>query len=143
MENLFHKSTPVLVVERIEPVIPFWSKLGVTPTTQVPDAAAGDGRLGFVILAAPGIEVMYQTLASVQADVVQSSWVKDAFPDTPQRICLFIEVSRLAEVEEKLQGERLVMPRRTTFYGMAETGYTDPCGNLVIFAEPLQQTASG
>ena len=31
------KATPVMVVERIEPVIPFWKKLGVTATTEVPD----------------------------------------------------------------------------------------------------------
>jgi hypothetical protein len=140
MGTLLRKSTPVLVVERIEPVIPFWTKLGVLPTTQVPDEAATDGRLAFVILACEGIEIMYQTLASVQADLVKLSIVKEAFPSTPQQTCLFVEVSRLAEVEEKLKGERLVMPRRTTFYGMAETGYAEPCGNLVIFAEPLQAT---
>jgi hypothetical protein len=128
------------LVDRIEPAIPFWTKLGLMPTTEVPDDQATDRRLAFVILAAEGIEIMYQTIASVQTDLVKSSCVKEAFPGTPQLTCLFVEVSRLAEVEEKLQGERLIMPRRTTFYGMAEVGYAEPCGNLVIFAEQLQRS---
>jgi hypothetical protein len=129
------KATPVLVVDRIEPVIPFWNKLGVTAVTEVPDGAAADGRLAFVILAAEGIEIMYQTLASIKADLVKSAAVKEAFRANPQQTLLFVEVSDLAEIESKLRDERLIMPRRTTFYGSTELGYTDPAGNIVVFAE--------
>lgn len=131
----FRKATPVLVVDRIEPVIPFWEKLGVIPTTEVPDGTAIDARLAFVILAAEGIEIMYQTVASIKDDLIRSASVKEAFPTDPQRTTLFIEVSELTEVERKLRGERLVMPRRTTFYGSIELGYTDPAGNIIVFAE--------
>lgn len=31
------KITPVLIVERIEPVVPFWLKLGAAATVEVPD----------------------------------------------------------------------------------------------------------
>jgi hypothetical protein len=129
------KATPVLVVERIEPIIPFWKKLGVTATTEVPDAAANDGRLGFVILTAAGVEIMYQTIAAMKEDLLKSASVKEAFRTQPQQATLFVEVSRLSEVESQLQGELVVMPRRTTFYGSTEIGYADPAGNIVVFAE--------
>ncbi len=133
--STLRKATPVLVVDQIEPVIPFWMKLGVTPTTEVPDGAANDGRLAFVILAAAGIEIMYQTISSLREDLVKSASVKDAFRTEPQQTTLFVEVSQLAEILSKLEGERLVMPRRVTFYGSTEVAYTDPAGNIIVFAE--------
>ena len=129
------KATPVLVVDHIEPVVAFWKKLDLAVATAVPDETAGDGRLGFVILASQGVEIMYQTVASVRDDLLKSASVKEAFRPTPQQITLFVEVERLAEIESKLQGERLIMPRRTTFYGTTEVGYADPAGNIVVFAE--------
>ncbi len=129
------KATPVLVVDRIEPVVAFWKKLGMSVATEVPDQAAGDGRLGFVILALQGVEIMYQTVASVRDDLLKSASVKEAFRSGPQQTTLFVEVDRLAEIESKLQGERLIMPRRTTFYGTTEVGYADPAGNIIVFAE--------
>lgn len=133
--SLLRKSTPVLVVDRIEPVLPFWKKVGLTPTTEVPDGNATDGRLAFVILQAAGVEIMYQTAASVRDDLVKSASAKDAFRATPQQTTLFVEVSTLSDVESRLQGETVVMPRRKTFYGSTETGYTDPAGNIIVFAE--------
>ena len=135
MSPLFRKSTPVLVVERIEPVLSFWNKLGIKPGVQVPDESAPDGRLAFVVLAADGIEVMYQTVVSIKADTVASALDKAAFRTEPQQATLYIEVADLAEVERRLEGERLVMPKRKTFYGATELGYADPAGNIVVFAE--------
>jgi hypothetical protein len=133
--SLVRKATPVLVVDRIEPALPFWKKVGLTPTTEIPDGAAGDGRLAFVILAAGSVEIMYQTAASVRDDMVESASIKDAFRATPQQTLLFVEVAKLSEVEARLQGELVVMPRRQTFYGSTEVGYADTCGNIVVFAE--------
>ncbi len=135
MSPLFRKSTPVLVVERIEPVLSFWNKLGIKPGVQVPDESAPDGRLAFVVLAADGIEVMYQTVVSIKADTMASALDKAAFRTEPQQATLYIEVADLAEVERRLEGERLVMPKRKTFYGATELGYADPAGNIVVFAE--------
>jgi hypothetical protein len=136
------KATPVLIVERIEPVIPFWKKLGVTPTTEVPDGTANDGRLAFVILAAEGFEIMYQTTDSIKEDLLKSASVKEAFRTDLQQTTLFVEVSQLSDIESKLWGERLIMPRRTTFYGSTEVGYADPAGNIVVFAEHPATTGS-
>jgi hypothetical protein len=133
MTSLFRKSTPVLIVERIEPVLSFWEKLGIEPGVQVPDESSGD--LAFVILATEGIEVMYQTVVSVKGDTVESASDKTAFRTEPQQATLYIEVADVAQVEKKLQGERLVMPKRKTFYGATELGYAEAAGNIVICSE--------
>jgi hypothetical protein len=127
--------TAVLIVERIEPAIPFWEKLGLTQQSQVPDEAAADGRLAFVILAAEGVQIMYQTLASVRADLVAHASAKELVADRTQQTCLFVEVSDLADVDARLRDEKVFMPRRTTFYGATETGYVAPCGNMIVFAQ--------
>lgn len=132
---LLKKSTPVVVVERIEPVLPFWQKLGLAPTVQVPEEGATPSRTGFAILAGDGLEVMYQTYASVQSDLVASAADRGAFRTTPQQAYLFVEVPSLAAVERALQAEKLVMPFRTTFYGAKELAYDDRAGNIVVFAE--------
>jgi hypothetical protein len=134
--TLLQKATPVLIVERIEPIIPFWEKLGATVTVQVPDGTAADGRLAFIILRHGPIELMYQTLASLREDLVGASTAKEAFRAEWQQSYLYLEVARLAEVERALAHERLIMPRRTTFYGSTELGYADPAGNVIVFAEP-------
>jgi hypothetical protein len=133
-----HKSTPVLTVDRIEPAVQFWKKLGLMPTTAVPDTQANDGRLAFVILAGGGVEIMYQTIASIKEDLLKAASIKVAFPATPQQTILFVEVSQLGAVEDQLRGEPLIMPRRTTFYGSTEIGYADPGGNVIVFAETGQ-----
>jgi hypothetical protein len=139
-DMVLRKSTPVLGVEQIEPVLSFWKKLGLMTATEVPDTKANDGRLAFVILAADGIEIMYQTIASIREDLSKAASVKEAFPATPQQTMLFIEVTQLTQVENQLRGERLIMPRRTTFYGSTEVGYADPAGNVIVFSEHQAQT---
>lgn len=125
----FSKLTPVLMVEAIEPVLDFWVKrLGFTTTTEVPH----DGQLGFVILEKDGIEVMYQTKASVAADIalLASSPMKGTF--------LFFQVDDLDAVERALKGITPVVPRRKTFYGADELIVREPGGNAVTFAQFAQ-----
>lgn len=63
---MIKKLTPVLFVKEIEPVLPFWVQgLGFTKTAEVPEG----NKLGFVILEKDGVEVMYQTYASVDKDL--------------------------------------------------------------------------
>jgi hypothetical protein len=117
--------TPVLFVEAIEPVLPFWvERLGFTVTAEVPE---GD-RLGFVILQREGVEIMYQTRESVRGDV-------PPLADAPLRgSFLFIQVDDLNDVERRLDGVERVVPRRTTFYGADEIIVREPAGNAVTFA---------
>ena len=115
---------PVLVVEEIEPCLPFWERLGYERTAEVPE---GD-KLGFVILKMDQVEVMYQSRASVEKDI--PALAKDDYLSA-----LFIEVAALDPVIEAAQGSEIVFPERTTFYGAREIGYREPGGNLVTFAE--------
>ena len=60
------KLSPLLTVEAIEPCLSFWvERLGFAKTVEVPDGAS----LGFVILAKDGVEIMYQSRASVAKDI--------------------------------------------------------------------------
>jgi len=118
--------SPVLVVDAIEPALAFWvDKLGFNKTAEVPH----DGKLGFVIFAHDGIEIMYQTKDSVAADV-------PPLAKSPQQgTFLFIEVDDLDAVVKQLTGVTPVVPRRTTFYGSDELIVREPCGNVVTFAQ--------
>lgn len=120
------KLTPVLYVDEIEPCLPFWTeRLGFEVTGTVPE---GD-RTGFAMLERDGVEIMYQTRASMENDVARLADrpVGSAF--------LFLEVEDLDAVEAALAGVEKVVPRRTTEYGATEVGVLEPGGNAVVFAE--------
>jgi uncharacterized glyoxalase superfamily protein PhnB len=118
--------TPVLVTDAIEPVIPFWvDRLGFKKTTEVPH----EGHLGFVILERDGIQIMYQSVASVAADI-------PPLAKAPQRgTFVFLEVDDLNAIEKALAGIKPVVPRRKTFYGSQELIVREPAGNTVTFAQ--------
>ena len=120
------KLTPVLMVDAIEPMLPFWvDRLGFEKTVELPH---GD-RLGFVILVRDGVEIMYQTVESVRADI-------EALASAPTGTSfLFIEVQDLDAIEKALSGVPPVVPRRQTFYGSDELIVLDPAGTAVTFAK--------
>lgn len=118
------KLTPVLMVQAVEPCLAFWTALGFERTVEVPH---GD-RLGFVMLVKDGIEVMYQSRASVQADV-------PALAELPGGTALYLEVDDLDAVVAKLAGAPLLVPRRTSSYGADELAVREPGGNVVMFAQ--------
>lgn len=125
------KLTPVLMVEEIEPCLPFWTEgLGFEKTVDVPE---GD-RLGFVILTKGGIELMLQTRSSVQNDIPAIAEL--LFPSTP---CLFVEVEDLEAAAARVRDAEVLVPRRETFYGMAEIVVRAPGGPVVVFAQQLKK----
>lgn len=125
--SAIRKSTPVLFVDAIEPSLAFWrDRLGFAVTVEVPH---GD-TLGFVILVKDGVEVMLQTVDSLEADAPDYARQFDG-----DRTWLFVEVADLAAVEAALAGDEVVLARRTTFYGAQETGYREPGGHFVTFAQ--------
>lgn len=120
------KLTPVLMVDEIEPCLSLWvDRLGWSTTAQVPE---GD-KLGFVIVAKDGVELMYQTWASVEKDIGHAQRASGT------SVGLFIEVDDLDDVERKLEGLPLTVPRRRTFYGMDEVGVAEAGGHTVVFAQ--------
>ena len=121
------KLTPILLLEEIEPSLPFWrDRLEFEVTVQVPE---GD-QLAFVILRHGSIEVMLQSLASVEKD---DSRLAAALRSHAS--CLYLEVDDLAVIEGKLEGVEILMPRRSTFYGADEVTVRTPGGHVVVFAQ--------
>ena len=129
------KLSPLLTVEAIEPCLSFWvERLGFAKTVEGPDGAS----LGFVILAKDGVEIMYQSRASVAKDIPpMASGESGAMP----AMGLFIEVGDIDAVEQALSGIPHVIPRRKTFYGMDEVVVRDPGGYVVVFAQPTAAPA--
>ena len=124
---MIKKLTPVLFVERIEPVLPFWTQhLGFIKTVEVPE---GD-HLGFVILQQGSVEVMYQTYASVEKDM--PAILSDVRKGPT---FLYIEVDNLNALKPALASVDVYMPERATFYGSREIGVKDPAGHFLTFAE--------
>ena len=125
--KLVSKVTSLLMVREIEPCIPFWTRIGFEQTVSVPE---GD-KIGFVILVKDGYEIMYQSVASIAADVPAAATAPlgGSF--------LFIEVTDLDAVARNVAGAPVVFTRRKTFYGMEEIGVREPGGNAVTFAQPV------
>lgn len=123
------KLTPIYVVERIEPCLDFWiGRLGFEKVVEVPE----ENSLGFVMLVRGGVEIMYQSRASVEKDV---PGLLDGVTASTSPNGTYIEVSDIDDVERRLAGWDIVIPRRQTFYGATELGVREPAGNLIFFAE--------
>jgi uncharacterized glyoxalase superfamily protein PhnB len=121
------KLTAVLMVERVEPCVKFWTeRLGFEKAVEVPD---GD-RIGFVILRKGDVEVMYQTYHSVEKDMPHMADMLRKGPTF-----LYMEVDNLEDVLAAMKGVDLTMPVRTTFYGAKEFGVRDPGGHSLTFAQ--------
>jgi uncharacterized glyoxalase superfamily protein PhnB len=126
--------TPVLLVEEIEPVIPFWvDRLGLTKAIEVPDG----NKLGFVTFQKGAVEVMYQTFASVQKDAPKQ--VADSAGKGPTY--LYMEVDNFDAVLAAMKDMKMVMPVRTAFYGMKEFSVQEPGGHFITFAQPVAAPA--
>jgi hypothetical protein len=120
----FNSLAPILVVEAIEPVLPFWrDRLGFSVTTTVPDAAP----YNFAIVARDGIEVMFQTRASSAEDT------GDITANVRASV-LYFNVGTIDDVLAALGDADIAVPRRTTFYGADEVWVRDPAGTVVGFA---------
>lgn len=120
--------TPVLIVDAVEPCIKFWTdRLGFAVNNQVPDP---NGKLIFASVEKAGIEIMYQTRASVLSE--DPGAARDL---TGHSVALFITVSDLDAVEKSLNGAPVVKPRHDTFYGSTEIYVKEPGGNTVGFAQ--------
>lgn len=120
--------TPVLIVDRVEACIGFWTeRLGFTLTNEVPGP---QGALVFASVEKDGVEVMLQTRASVIAERADATTELDG-----HSIVLFIEVEDLDALERALAGTQVVKPRHRTFYGSDEIYVREPGGNVVGFAQ--------
>jgi uncharacterized glyoxalase superfamily protein PhnB len=122
---------PVMVVESVEPCVKFWvDRFGFTAANQVPGP---DGRLMFASVESGGIELMYQTRASVIADRADA-----AGELVGHSTALFFTVDDLAAAERAVAGAPLVKARHKTSYGTLEIYVREPGGNIVGFAQRVR-----
>ncbi len=130
VDQSMKKCTPILVVDAIEPSLPFWiDRLGFTKTMEVP----ADDRLVFAGLERGPVEIMLQTRSSIIEDMpALAPHVESA------RQFLFIEVEDLDAIRSGLLESDLFMPERETFYGTREIGAREPGGHYLTFAERIE-----
>lgn len=125
---LLKQLTPVIIAEAVEPGLAFWvDRFGFRVSNQVPGP---DGKLIFASAEKDGIEVMYQTRASVVEDQPSAAADLDG-----HSVALFITVDDLDQVERALAGAPVVKARHQTFYGSSEIYVREPAGNTVGFAQ--------
>ena len=121
---------PVLIVDAVEPCLEFWAtNLGFTKANEVPGP---DGKLVFASVKKDGVEIMYQTRASVVADSPGQEKDLDG-----HSVALFLTVASIADLdsaESALSGAPVVKARHKTFYGSTEFYVREPGGNVVGFA---------
>jgi uncharacterized glyoxalase superfamily protein PhnB len=124
------KLAPVLIVDAVAPCVAFWTeRLGFTLENEVPGP---DGQLVFASVAKDGVEIMYQTKASVLADDPRQGAELNG-----KSVALFITVPSSADLdatERMVAGAPVVKARHKTFYGSTEFYVREPGGTVVGFA---------
>jgi uncharacterized glyoxalase superfamily protein PhnB len=121
------KITPILFAQEIEPCIQFWTeRMGFQKTVEVPEGE----KIGFALLEKDGLELMYQSFASVEKDNAATAAAVKQGPTF-----LYIDVDDLSHALAAVGNAELFMPMRSTFYGSREFGIKDPVGHYIIFAE--------
>jgi len=124
---MIQKATPLLRVERVEPSLPFWvDRLGFQKVTEVMEG----NSIGFAILSKGHVEIMLQSRASLAKDLPMLS-VGAMAPAV-----IYVGVTNLDEVASKLSPSEVLVPKRSTYYGMEEIWAREPGGHIIGFAAP-------
>ena len=110
-------ATPILVVDAIEPCLPFWTgPMGYEKQVEVPH----EGKIGFVLLTRDDRELMMQTRASVAADLPALK--------LDVTCVLYFDVPSLDQALAEAKGATVLVPPRETFYGAREAFLRDASG---------------
>jgi uncharacterized glyoxalase superfamily protein PhnB len=120
------RTTPLLVVDAIEPHLALWrDQLGYAVLVEVPE---GD-VLGFALLARDDQHLMLQTQHSLEKDIPAVAALHPAS-------LLYTDVDNLSDLQAAMGGAEILVPLRTTFYGSREVFYRTSSGHIAAFAEP-------
>ncbi len=118
------KLIPVLVVDTIEPCIPFWvERLGFEIAAEIRD---GD-KLTFARLAKNNVLIAYISQAGLKDEAPALAGVQVSAG-------LYIEVDQIEPILGQLESAEIVLPLRKTSYGFQEIAVREPGGNIVCFA---------
>jgi uncharacterized glyoxalase superfamily protein PhnB len=127
--------TPNLMVENVQETIDWYrSVLGFEPTAEVP----GDHGLVFAIVKCDDVQLMFQSRASLEADL-------DVLKGVPIRASqtFYIDVEGVEELRHKVEGKaRIVKDLHDTFYGTMEFYFTDCNGYVLSFSETISREQS-
>lgn len=120
----FSRMSSVFLVDRIEPCLEFWvDRLGFEVRLKVEE----DDRLEFVQIGRDGVELMFRTRDSVNAE---SPGLFEEGEHAPW-VVIHLEVDDLDEVLPALDGVELVVPPRQTIFGTGEVFVREPSGRIV------------
>jgi len=118
--------SPILVVDSIEPVVPFWEALGFS--AENPNRV--DGKLVFIAFSKEGYSIHYQTLVRIERDIPGAAEMLAG-----NTSLLYLAVDDLDAVIAALGDAEVVIQRRTTRWGADEIYVKEPGGNLIGFAK--------
>ncbi len=128
----FESASPVLIVDAVEPTRDFFrDRLGFHEVAAVPH----EDTLGFSMLEKDGVTIMVQSHASVIADVGHDA--ARAVNETLSgrgAMTLYLKVSNVELLVPSVADADVIVPLRTTFYGMHEITVREPGGHAVTFA---------
>lgn len=121
------KTTPIYVYEDILVSVEFWEKtFGFHRVVEVPH----EGQPGFILLGNGDREIMFQSVASIRADVpAVADRVKQA------GVVLYCDVDSIQDAMKLIPKDRILVPLRRTFYGADEIFFEDPSGAVIGFAQ--------
>jgi uncharacterized glyoxalase superfamily protein PhnB len=129
MRKPIQKSATILLVDKIDPCLEFWTKtLGFEMTQSVPEGEA----FGFVMLEQNGIELHLQTRSITKKDLPSLPMGR------PVSAFLYFDVQDIDALEEqvlKRSDISVLVPKRKTFYGATELYVREPGGHMVGFAQ--------
>ena len=121
---------PVMIVEAVEPSVEFWTtRLGFTSENLIPGP---DGKLIFASVKKDGVEIMYQSRASVVAE--DPSYGVEVKGRTAALFIMLPSMRDLDVVERAVKGAPIAKQRHETFYGTTEFYIREPGGNVVGFS---------
>ena len=121
------KLATILLVEKIEPGIKFWTEILEFKITQQIDH---EGKLGFVMLSKGDIEIHLQTRSITEQHAPALSTFR-----YPPACVLYFDVDNLDELLERMKTVEVVIPKHKTFYGTTEVYVREPCGHVLGFAQ--------
>ena len=120
--------TPNLMVDDVQRTIDWYgSVLGFGVDAQVP----GDGQVDFAIVRRDTVRLMFQSAASLGADLPLLQGVPVGASQT-----LYIEVDGVEDLRRQVEGKaRVVKDLHDTFYGTREFYFVDCNGYILSFSE--------
>lgn len=127
----FEQLSPNLIVDDVNKAVEYYIRnLGFTMVVSVPES----GKFNFAIVNRDGINIMFQTLPSIQEDMPALKVVSKGSLGT-----FYINIRGVDAFYKELKGKvDIVVDMRSTFYGAKEFVVKDLNGYFLAFAEDVK-----